>query len=70
MEKTVLIDGMQCNHCKMSVEKALNSIDGIEQAEVILEEKKAIIKCNKNIEANEIKKVIDDAGFTVIDIIE
>lgn len=70
MEKTVLIDGMQCNHCKMSVEKALNSIDGIDKAEVILEEKKAIIKCNKNIEANEIKKVIDDAGFTVVDIIE
>ena len=66
MEKTVLIDGMQCNHCKMTVEKALNSIDGVEKAEVILEEKKAIIICNKEINENEIKKVIDEVGFRII----
>ncbi len=69
MEKTILIDGMQCNHCKMSVEKALNSVEGIEKAEVILEEKKAIIMCSKEIDENEIKKVIDDIGFVVVDII-
>lgn len=66
MEKTILIDGMQCNHCKMTVEKALNSIDGVEKAEVILEEKKAIIICNKEINENEIKKVIDEVGFRII----
>ena len=69
MKKTVLIDGMQCNHCKMSVEKALNSVDGIEKAEVILEDKKAVIECSKEIDEKEIKKVIDEAGFTFVNII-
>lgn len=60
---------MQCNHCKMSVEKALNSVDGIEKAEVILEDKKAVIECSREIDENEIKKVIDEAGFNFVNII-
>lgn len=38
--KTIRIEGMQCNHCKMSVEKALNELDGVIKVEVSLEDKK------------------------------
>lgn len=66
--KTVNIEGMQCNHCKMSVEKALNGLDGITKVEVSLENKKAVIELEKEIENNKIKEVIEEAGFTVKDI--
>ncbi|MEG0050046.1 MAG: heavy metal translocating P-type ATPase, partial [Clostridia bacterium] len=33
MEKIVYIEGMSCNHCKMSVEKALKALNGVESAE-------------------------------------
>jgi len=66
--KTILIEGMQCNHCKMSVEKALNSIEGITSVEVNLENKNAVIEFNKEIENDKIKSVIEEAGFEVIDI--
>lgn len=67
--KTILIDGMQCNHCKMSVEKALNSIEGITKVEVDLENKKAIIETNKEVENLKIKEVIEEEGFKVTEIL-
>lgn len=68
MVKTIYIEGMQCNHCKMSVEKALKSINGITKVEVKLENKKAVIESQREIENDTIKKVIKEAGFTVKEI--
>lgn len=67
--KTINIEGMQCNHCKMSVEKALNKLDGVTKVEVILENKKAIIESEKEIDNDIIKDTITEAGFQVTDII-
>lgn len=69
MIKTISIEGMQCNHCKMTVEKALNSMEEVTKVEVSLENKKAVIELNKEIENNKIQKVIEEAGFTVKEII-
>ena len=66
--KTIYIEGMSCNHCKMSAEKALNSIDGIIKAEVNLEKKNAIIEYETNIDNKTIEKVIEEAGFIVKEI--
>ncbi len=66
--KIIEIEGMQCNHCKMSVEKALNELDGITKVEVNIESKKAIIEINKKIENNKIKEAIEKLAikyFTV-----
>ena len=63
--KTIYIEGMQCNHCKLSVEKVLNSIEGVTNVDVNLEEKKAIITSNKEIDNNIIKTVIEQEGFSV-----
>ena len=39
--KIIVINGMACNHCKMTVEKVLGAIEGVKKAEVNLEEKVA-----------------------------
>lgn len=65
MTKTIFIEGMQCNHCKMSVEKALSALDGVTKVEVSLEDKKAVIEATKELEENTIKEAIEEAGFTV-----
>ena len=67
MTKTIKIEGMQCNHCKMSVEKALNSIEGVIKVDVSLENKTATIESQKEIENDKIKEVIEEAGFEVKD---
>lgn len=66
MVKTIDIEGMQCNHCKMTVEKALSQLDGVTKVEVSLEEKKAVITSQKEIEDSKIKEIIANVGFEVI----
>lgn len=66
--KTILIEGMQCNHCKMTVEKVLSSIDGVTRAEVNLENKCAVIETSKEIDENKINELITEAGFEVKEI--
>ena len=66
--KIIKIEGMQCNHCKMSVEKALSKIDGIENVEVSLEKKQATIEVNRNVSDEIIKSAIEEEGFKVIEI--
>ena len=63
--KIIVIEGMQCNHCKMTVEKVLGAIDGVEKVEVNLSEKTAIIEMSKEVDENTMKSVIEEAGFVV-----
>ena len=67
-KKEIIIEGMHCNHCKMAVEKVLNAIDGIDAAQVILEDKKAIIELSKDISNEVIRKAIEEEGFEVKEI--
>lgn len=69
-KKTITIEGMHCNHCKMAVEKVLNKIDGVVSAEVDLEKKIAILEYEGNIEDETIKSVITEEGFEVVKIEE
>ena len=66
--KEVSIEGMSCNHCKMSVEKAVGSIEGVTNVEVSLENKNAIVKSNVEIDEEKIKNAIEEEGFKVVDI--
>lgn len=67
MKKSIIIEGMSCNHCKMAVEKALSELDGISKVEVDLEGKKAIVY-GENIVDEILKEIIEDAGYDVVKI--
>ena len=67
--KTIKINGMACNHCKMTVEKVLGALEGVEKVEVNLENKEAVVTLTKDIENDVFKTVIEDAGFEVIEVI-
>ena len=66
MKKTIKVDGMHCNHCKMRVEKALKAIKGVDSALVNLEAKTAEIESAAEIDDALIDAAVDDAGFKVI----
>ena len=58
------IEGMHCAGCSTRLEKVLNNLEGVEQAQVSLQEKKATIKYDENkISLESIKEAIEDAGF-------
>lgn len=68
MTKTVTIEGMSCNHCKMAVEKALGAMDGVRRVEVNLDSKKATLELIQDVSDNLIKSAVSNAGYTVTEI--
>lgn len=65
--KTIVIEGMMCNHCKARVEEILNSINGV-TATVDLEKKSAFVNCEKEIDDSVLVKAITSAGYKVVSI--
>lgn len=65
--KVLAVEGMHCDHCKSSVEKSLNEIDGA-VAKVNLGKKTATVTLGRMISDEELKKAVEDAGFQVVDI--
>lgn len=64
MDITIKVDGMSCGHCKMSVEKAAQSIAGVEKAEVNLDKKEVIVTVPDGSDAvDKIKGAITAAGY-------
>ncbi len=61
--KTVKVKGMSCQHCVMSVTKALSSIEGLENVKVDLMKGEATFDETKPVDAEVIKKAIDKIGF-------
>ena len=66
-ERTVIIEGMTCEHYKARVESRLNSLDGV-SAKVNLKRKTAVVSMEKEVEDEEIKKAIENVGYEVIEI--
>ena len=58
------IKGMSCNHCKNRVEKAFNSVEGVEKAEVDLDKGLAFIQLGeKTVEIKDLIDAVVDAGY-------
>ena len=68
MNVIVNVNGMNCNHCKMSVEKALNSVDGVVSAEVDLAAKNATVVLSKEVDDNTLLNVVNEAGFQAVSV--
>ncbi len=62
-ERVYRIEGMSCNHCRMSAQKALLSVPGVEAATVDLDTKLAHVTGDAPVEA--LAKAIDEIGFTL-----
>lgn len=66
-KKTVVVEGMTCEHCKNRVEKCINEIDGA-AAKVNLKKKEAIVSLEKEVDDERIRAAIENAGYKVIEI--
>ena len=63
MEKKILIKGMMCNHCKMSVEKVLSAVPGVASAVVDLEAKTAAVVCDASVTDEALFAAVEKKGF-------
>ncbi len=68
MKKTLTINGMMCNHCKMRVEKVLSELPGVTSAVVTLEEKNCVVACDDSVTNEVLSAAVTDAGYEVVEI--
>ncbi len=62
---TLHIEGMMCQNCKKHVDKALNAIEGV-QADVNLEENKAVCIIAPAVEPETLKAAVEEEGYKVV----
>ena len=61
---TIRVQGMTCGGCATSVENALKSTDGVEEARVNFKSGKAVIKYDdKKVTISRLREVINNTGF-------
>jgi copper chaperone len=66
MEK-LKIQGMSCQHCVMSVTKALAAVPGIKNLKVDLVKGEATFENSQNIDRAGLRKAVEDAGYKALD---
>lgn len=66
-KKTVLIDGMTCEHCRNRVHEALNGIEGV-SAEVNHKKGRAVVSLDREVDDAVIKAAVKKAGYMVREI--
>ena len=66
MTKVVKIEGMMCPHCEARVKEAFLKCDKVSAAVVSHEKGTAELQLNNDISVDEIKKIVEDAGYKYI----
>jgi copper ion binding protein len=66
MATTWKVKGMSCQHCVMSVTKALSQLEGIKNVQVDLAKGEVRFGNTKEVPPHRIEKAIQDAGYEVV----
>ncbi|HWR03605.1 MAG TPA: heavy metal-associated domain-containing protein [Humidesulfovibrio sp.] len=62
----ITVKGMSCNHCVMSVTKALEALPGVSGVKVDLLSGKASFEADPPVDPAVVKKAIEKIGFEVV----
>ena len=66
MDSVLKVKGMSCQHCVMSVTKALNQLDGIKNVQIDLAKGEVRFDNTKSVASDRIRNAIIDAGYEVV----
>ena len=64
-EQTYYIEGLRCNHCRTNAEKAIASLEGVEQAEVDLPTGRAVVRGSVGVD--DVRQAVEALGFKLKD---
>lgn len=63
-QKTIKVEGMSCMHCKLRVEKAVESVEGVQKVEVNLQTKEVVFDYEEGkVNIEKVKDAIREAGY-------
>jgi len=66
MATVLKVKGMSCNHCVMSVTKALSKLDGVLNVKVDLQKGEVSFDNTKVLGLEKVENAIADVGFEVV----
>lgn len=66
-EKSLVIEGMHCENCRNLIERVVNKQEGV-VCKVNLKKKTAVVSYSREIQDEELKKIIEDLGYEVKEI--
>lgn len=68
MKKTLMVEGMMCQHCVKHVNDALAKVEGVSEVAVDLEGKKAEVTLSADVSDDVLAKAVTDEGYEVKEI--
>lgn len=64
-QQTLTVEGMHCNGCVRSVTNALKHVPGVTDAEVSLNDKRAIVSFDEvEVAFADLRKAVEEAGYS------
>ena len=68
MKKTMKINGMMCGHCEARVKKALEAVEGVQEAVVSHESGNAVVTLTSDVADEVLKKAVEDQDYEVVSV--
>jgi copper chaperone len=66
-EKTLKVEGMSCDHCRMAVSRAVSSLSGVEDVQVSLEQKMVNFRYDESrLPLEIVRQAIRSEGYEVV----
>ena len=57
------VTGMSCGHCVQTVKSALTVVAGVAQADVDLQQKRAVVRAEDAVEPRTLVQAVEQAGY-------
>ena len=67
-EKAMKINGMMCGHCEARVKKALEAVEGVQEAVVSHEAGNAVVTLSSDVADEVLKKAVEDQDYEVVSV--
>lgn len=68
MTKTIHIEGMMCGHCEAHVKKALETIDGVAEAQASHEKGTAVVTLTADVADDVLTKAVEEQDYKVVSV--
>ena len=68
MKRELKVEGMMCMHCVQHVTNALQAVEGVENAQVDLKKKRAVVMLKAPVSDEALAAAVKDAGYEVTQI--
>ncbi len=65
-ERTLRVEGMTCEHCVMTIRRALSAIEGVSRVDVSLSTGTVKVELDRDVPFEDLKRAIEEWGYRVV----